>query len=308
MILETNPTLTKVAVDWANIAGKWTPAVYGGAGGALLGGLTTQNKTRETRKQRALRILRNATLGGVLGAGGAQAIGSALPMLDDVYENPGGPKDPPVPYEPGLGTYGSTVGGTYLWSRIHGLKERVKALQAFKPPGQGFGVMKPRGISGVTQNFLPGFDLGSPGQDMKPKEYLKEVEERIRRIAKGDAWDDFKEQFGRHYAKGDAAAAKAWLDQNYGNSVKNTLLRQTFPVASATVPGQGVGPKWLLGGNARAQRLALGGGVKTLATLGIPSAIAGAANWASGVNDTTPEDDGSSFFRYLTAPWTGEQK
>lgn len=56
-------------------ADQW--ALYGGLGGSALGGLLTAlNPEEEPRKKRLLRILRNALLGGTIGAVGGWGAGS----------------------------------------------------------------------------------------------------------------------------------------------------------------------------------------------------------------------------------------
>lgn len=119
----------------------FTPAIGVGLLGAAAGGLTTAKRPYETPAQRAMRTVRNAVVGGLLGGIGAQATAFGLGRANAAVE--GIDPDKPAP-EPGSGIghslatrlgLASLYPGKQLWAHYKG-QPQLEAIKRLFPEDQ----------------------------------------------------------------------------------------------------------------------------------------------------------------------------
>jgi hypothetical protein len=301
-----NPLFKSAEIDWKNIAGQWTPAVYGGAAGLGLGALSTQGRPNESKGSRAMRILRNALLGGALGAGGAQAISHGAGKIQDVVEDPDG-TGPPKPTEVGALGYAGGAAALNVHGRMRSGGVRRSELGTLMSPN-GFGDPGRKAFGRL--NGPPGkggWDLGKMGEGVSRADYLKAVDARIKGIARGGSneWAAFRRAFGANFGQGNPGATDDWLKTVYGGGdwkqqTKNFALRNMMPTTSQIIPNTSNH-----GVSRRLQAGMVGGGLKLPLALGLPHLLARGADAVTGAGagaEAGAGEAGDPIFKYLTKP------
>lgn len=196
----------------------FTPGIGGSVLGAAAGGLTTAKRPNETPAQRAIRTVRNALVGGLLGGVGAQATAFGLGRASSAVEGINPDKEPPKPgsglgHSPLARTLGAALYPAKQWFNHFRGNPQMEAIDRL------FKGDKLDSIQGKSTLHLPGgATITTPFSHKVPGE-IRDASAGSRAVA-----GDWKKKL-------DALGASKLVDANSMGTVDNTaeaLARQIY--------------------------------------------------------------------------------